>query len=756
MNDDKQKVFLQYDASKISQRTTVEKHRAHPAQFLGASDLRGPRNQVYEILDNAWDECVEYSEQLKSIGISYKSKISLEIREDDSVVIADNGRGVPCGVTLTLDENGREESIPAIYKVFEREGAGGKAMGASGYSSTTAGQHGTGSAVVNSTSEYFKVRTTTAAEDANGTFEVEYYKGKRVRDLMKISELTYQNNLPVTGTIIEYKYDKEVFTNTINGSVSEVFDRDEIIERIKSALYSLTGVDIEIEFRFKDYQVVTMTPEDFSPIKSMDCEYMAEINFEGSSFKSRLYLGMDQVPHNAQSPFKTIVNRLLMRTTPTDEMVKATLSSIVGRKVNSWNINGVEYNPDFRNYFIKFCKSFHIMSLQGAQYSGQTKSDLVTDHYRREFNMALTAELKKPEMEPFIEFLAHKYVEGVVQATELERLDRKRRDELEKRKLQADEEKVNKQALLDLVDPVKKREFREKVEGKYEIAVKDCFQDKTESSLVIVEGKSVSSSLNSLAERRLPFAVCELGGKISNPYAARKHFAMLDDIKSFVHNCLSEGYKSILIMTDGDTDGLHMRMLILSIIMICRDIPGIPDYIGERRVFIINSPYSKMSIHEGCTINGNKYKAGITFISSYSETQELVNRGYGTILRKYTGLSDIVSDLDPAELVLNSEYYSQVEPPTADELEMFENLMTPSHKVKRRYTLRRVTDRAVFTYNILPMNGIRVPRERLSRFPNNDRPNLQTLDGAIFQEYSQAREYTQQDLSDLGFGDEED
>ena len=113
--DNDQLLRYDYDASKIDEDTMVEKHRRFPAQFLGASDFRGVRNQVYEILDNAWDECAEHNYKMKEIGIDFKSKILLEIRADDSVVVEDNGRGIPCG------KGEGENEVPAIYKVFERE-----------------------------------------------------------------------------------------------------------------------------------------------------------------------------------------------------------------------------------------------------------------------------------------------------------------------------------------------------------------------------------------------------------------------------------------------------------------------------------------------------------------------------------------------------------------------------------------------------------------------------------------------------------
>ena len=238
--DNDQLLRYDYDASKIDEDTMVEKHRRFPAQFLGASDFRGVRNQVYEILDNAWDECAEHNYKMKEIGIDFKSKIILEIRADDSVVVEDNGRGIPCG------KGEGENEVPAIYKVFEREGAGGKARGGKGYPAPTAGQHGTGSAVVNSTSEYFRVVTNTATDEASGVYVVEYYKGKRVRELSKIAEIQYDGTIPITGTRVEYRYDQTIFSQTIDGGVADAFSREEIIERIKSTLYSLSGIDIEI------------------------------------------------------------------------------------------------------------------------------------------------------------------------------------------------------------------------------------------------------------------------------------------------------------------------------------------------------------------------------------------------------------------------------------------------------------------------------------------------------------------------------
>lgn len=740
-----QEEIYDYNASTISEDTMVEKHRKFPAQFLGDSDLRGARNQLYEILDNSWDECAEHNSKMTAAGTPFKSKIILEIHKDDRVTITDNGRGLPCGIITNVDEFGRVEEIPAIYKIFEREGAGGKARGGEGYKTTTAGQHGTGSAVVNSTCEFFKVTTSTAAKDSPGIFQVEYFKGRRVRDLAKIGEVQIdpETNLPMTGTTIEFKYDPTIFTPTINGTVGEVFDKNEIEGRIKAALYSLVGVDIEIEFRFKDYDVKIMTPSEFSPIKEMDTKYGIEANIKGNGFKCKIYIGVDETPHNSTDAYKTIVNRLSTTTAPINDMIKRGIVSAVGARVNEIYSNGIEFSENRSHLITLHCKTYNIMELENAQYAGQTKSVLRTDTYGVEFNNRFREFLMSEEFQPFRDLLASRYIAGIIQEREMAELDRKHKEEVMKRKEVAQEQTIINQALKDLADPRQKKRFQERNDSsKYDISVKDCYQDKKDANLVIVEGKSVSSSLNSLSEKRLPFAVCELGGKISNPYAAKKNFALLDDIKAFIYNCLAEEYKTILIMTDGDTDGLHMRMLVLAIMMICRDIPGIPDYIGERRVYIVNSPYSKMHITEDCEVNGKRYKMGPTFIPSYSETTELLNRKLGTVLRRYTGLSDIVSDLDPAQLVTNTEYHSQVQPPTPDELEMFENLMTRSHNVKKRYTLKRVTDRAVFTYNVLNMQDVKVPRMNLSKFPTNERPSLASLEHSYFRPYTPTAENT--------------
>lgn len=171
-----------YDASSIQVIEGLEHVRQRPGMYIGTTGIKGLHHLVWEIVDNAIDEVMN----------GFANKISVKINKDGSISIADNGRGIPVDKHPT-------EKIPAVRLVFEVLGAGGK-FGNGSYK-TSGGLHGVGAAVVNALSEWLKVRVYRDSK----IYEVKYKKSKLVQDLKVVGKTKK------TGTEVSFLPDKKIF-----------------------------------------------------------------------------------------------------------------------------------------------------------------------------------------------------------------------------------------------------------------------------------------------------------------------------------------------------------------------------------------------------------------------------------------------------------------------------------------------------------------------------------------------------------------
>lgn len=176
------KVTETYDGSQIQVLEGLEAVRKRPGMYIGSTSARGLHHLVYEIVDNSIDEALA----------GYCDNIVVEINEDNSITVTDNGRGIPVGIQPKM-------GIPAVEVVFTVLHAGGK-FGGGGYK-VSGGLHGVGASVVNALSEWLKV------EVCNGenVYRQEYRRGVSQGALAK-GEPTEK-----TGTKVTFKPDAEIF-----------------------------------------------------------------------------------------------------------------------------------------------------------------------------------------------------------------------------------------------------------------------------------------------------------------------------------------------------------------------------------------------------------------------------------------------------------------------------------------------------------------------------------------------------------------
>lgn len=202
----------EYNASQIQVLEGLEAVRKRPGMYIGSTGPEGLHHLVWEIVDNSIDEAMA----------GHANNIDIVIKKDDIIEVSDDGRGIPIDIQ---EKTGR----PAVETVFTILHAGGK-FGGGGYK-VSGGLHGVGSSVVNALSEFL---------------EVDVHKNGRIHSMSfergdVVQELHETGDTEKTGTIVRFKADAEIFTETTN------YDFNKLATRVRELAFLNRGLAISIE-----------------------------------------------------------------------------------------------------------------------------------------------------------------------------------------------------------------------------------------------------------------------------------------------------------------------------------------------------------------------------------------------------------------------------------------------------------------------------------------------------------------------------
>ena len=200
---------VSYNESDIQVLEGLEAVRKRPGMYIGSTGPRGLHHLVYEIVDNSIDEALA----------GYCSHIEVDIEPGDIIAVRDNGRGIPVGINEKL-------GLPAVTVVLTVLHAGGK-FGGGGYK-VAGGLHGVGSSVVNALSEWLEVEVSREGHVHHQRFE----KGHTVTELKVIGDTEE------TGTLVRFKADPEIFTETTE------YDFDTLQKRLREQAFLNAGLSI--------------------------------------------------------------------------------------------------------------------------------------------------------------------------------------------------------------------------------------------------------------------------------------------------------------------------------------------------------------------------------------------------------------------------------------------------------------------------------------------------------------------------------
>ena len=513
---------LHYDASDIQVLEGLEAVRKRPGMYIGTTDLKGLHHLVWEIVDNAIDEALA----------GYCKNIEVIINKDNSITVKDDGRGIP----VDIHPKTKKSTVETVYTVLH---AGGK-FGGGGYK-VSGGLHGVGASVVNALSKWLEVRVY-----KNG--EVNYIRfengGHTVEPLHVIDKCDFNR----TGTTVTFKPDGDIFD-------SEVYDYDTLKVRIRELAFLNQGLSINLrddrdeedttgekflyEGGIKEYvsfinQGKTVIHNNIIYLSGEEDNVFFEVAMQyNSSYNDNIYSFVNNINTHDGGTHEEGVRRALTRVINN----YARKNNILKEKDDSLTGDDVKEGLTM----IISCKH------PNPQFEGQTKGRLGNSEVRK-----LADSIFSQGFERFL-------LENPEEARII----------------------INK-AMLACRARNAARKARE-ITRKSDLATTNFFgklsdcksKDPKESEIFIVEGDSAGGSAkkgrNSMTQAILP-----LRGKILNVEKARLDKALSNEEIRTIITAFGTGigeefdlsklrYDKIIIMTDADVDGSHIRVLLLTL-----------------------------------------------------------------------------------------------------------------------------------------------------------------------------------------------
>ncbi|GLF87002.1 DNA gyrase subunit B [Bacillus safensis] len=508
-----------YDENQIQVLEGLEAVRKRPGMYIGSTNAKGLHHLVWEIVDNSIDEALA----------GYCTDITVQIEKDNSITVKDNGRGIPVGIH---EKMGR----PAVEVIMTVLHAGGKFDG-SGYK-VSGGLHGVGASVVNALSTTLDV---TVYRDGKIHYQ-QFKRGVPVGDLEVIGETD------VTGTTTHFVPDPEIFTETIE------FDYDTLANRVRELAFLTKGVNIIIEDlregkeRRNEYCYeggIKSYVEHLNRSKEVVHEEPVYIEGEKDGITVEVAL---QYNDSYTSNIYSFANNINTYEGGTHE---AGFKTGLTRVINDYaRKNGVFKDGDANLSGEDVREGLTaIISIKhpDPQFEGQTKTKLGNSEAR-----TITDSLFSEALEKFLlenPDSAKKIVEKGLMAARA-RMAAKKARELTRRK-----------SALEVSS----------LPGK----LADCSsKDPSISELYIVEGDSAGGSAKQGRDRHFQ-AILPLRGKILNVEKARLDKILSNNEVRAMITALGTGigedftlekarYHKVVIMTDADVDGAHIRTLLLT------------------------------------------------------------------------------------------------------------------------------------------------------------------------------------------------
>ncbi|WP_457601462.1 DNA topoisomerase (ATP-hydrolyzing) subunit B [Hydrogenivirga sp.] len=507
---------IDYGAQDIKAVTGLEHVRLRPAMYIGDIGERGLHHLIWEILDNAVDEAMA----------GYARNISIVIHDDGSVTVEDDGRGIPVDLH---PETGR----PAVEMVFTMLGAGGKfEKKAYAYSG---GLHGVGASVVNALSEWLVVEVYRDGK----IYRQEYKRGEPVYDLKVVGTTTKR------GTRVTFKPDPEIFETTR-------IKFDVVEKRIRELAY----LNPEVRFYLKDERTDKEVVYKFDRGIEELVEYLSQA-------KEPLFRDIIRIQGEREGVIVDVAFRYV-------KDYKELIDSFVN---NVKTIEGGTHVTGFRSGLTKAV----VRLAEGLKLSKELKTMFSGEDIREGLVAVISCKVPEPQFEGQTKTkLGNQNVKTIVDSIVYDYLT----DYFDKNKevLKLIVEKAIEAALAREAAKKAKELVRRKSpleDGILPGKLADCSEkDPERCELFIVEGDSAGGSAKQARDRRFQ-AILPLRGKIINVEKARIDKVLANEEVKAIVSALGCGigeeldlsklrYHKVILMTDADVDGSHIRTLLLT------------------------------------------------------------------------------------------------------------------------------------------------------------------------------------------------